>query len=694
MKVKTFAAVSAVASAVNPLSQVIDLLNSQSGKITAEGEKEAKVFKEFFEWCDDAAANLRFEIKTATAKKEELEATIAKSASDIEEGETKIEELAASIAKGEADLKAITEIREKERAEFQAAETELVETVDALDRAIAIIGREMAKNPAAFAQFDTSNLDKLAKSLSTIMDAASLASSDKSKLMALVQSQQGDEADEEDLSFGAPAAAVYKSKSGGIMDVLEDLKEKAESELADLRKAEGNAKHNYEMTKQSLVDQSDADDKDLSDEKAAKAAAEETKATAEGDLAVTTKDLANANSGLETANGNCMTVAGDHEATVAARKEELGVIATAIKILKETSDGAASQTYSFFQVESSLHTRADLANIEVVTAVKKLAKQQHSAALSQLASRIEAVVRYGASAGEDPFAKVKELISNMIAKLEKEAGDDATEKAYCDEEMAKTEAKKQELDYDLETLTSKIDRAASASAKLKEEVKELQAELAELQSTQIKMDKIRAEESADYMQAKTDLELGLKGVGKALEVLRDYYGGGAAFIENDNVGDFMQQPAVPEQHTKSTGAGQSIINMLEVVESDFSKNLATEEAEEADSQVVYDKTTQENKVTKTMKEQDVKYKTQEFKSLDKTITELTSDKDTASTELSAVMEYYGKLKDRCVAKPETYAERARRRDAEIVGLKDALSILEEETAFVQRKKGRGHAFLG
>merc|ERR1719162_869739 len=410
------------------------------------------------------------------------------------------------------------------------------------------------------------------------------------------------------------------------MDVLEDLKEKAESELAELRKAEGNAKHNFEMTKQSLVDQDSADNKDLADEKSGKASAEETKATAEGDLAVTTKDLSNANSGLETATGDCMSVAADHEATVAARTEELGVIATAIKILKETASGAGGQTYSFFQVGSSLHTRSDLANIEVVTVVKKLAKQQHSAALSQLASRIEAVVRYGASAGEDPFAKVKELITGMISKLEKEAGDDATEKAYCDEEMAKTQAKKEDLDYDIESLTSKLDKSASASAKLKEEVKELQAELAQLQSTQINMDKIRAEQSADYMQTKTDLELGLKGVGKALGVLRDYYGGGAAFIENDNFNDFMQQPAMPEKHAKSTGAGQSIINMLEVVESDFSKNLATEEADSAN---VYDKTTQENKVSKTMKQQDVKYKTQEFKGLDKSITELSSDKDTA-----------------------------------------------------------------
>ena len=46
----------------------------------------------------------------------------------------------------------------------------------------------------------------------------------------------------------------------------------------------------------------------------------------------------------------------------------------------------------------------------------------------------------------DAFAKIKGLVNDMIAKLEKEAEEDAAEKAYCEEEMAKTEAKKQELD--------------------------------------------------------------------------------------------------------------------------------------------------------------------------------------------------------------------------------------------------------
>merc|ERR550537_153344 len=151
---------------------------------------------------------------------------------------------------------------------------------------------------------------------------------------------------------------------------------------------------------------------------------------------------------------------------------------------------------------------------------------------------------------------------------------------------------------------------------------------------------------------------------------------------------------MPEQHSKAEGAGGSIIGILEVVESDFAKNLATEETEEADAEAEYEKTTQANAVTKTLKDQDVKYKTAEYKALDKEITTLTSDRDTKDAELSAVLEYYEKVKDRCIAKAETYEERKERREAEIAGLKQALEVLESDTAFVQRKRrGRSAGFL-
>merc|ERR1719486_1387152 len=88
---------------------------------------------------------------------------------------------------------------------------------------------------------------------------------------------------------------------------------------------------------------------------------------------------------------------------------------------------------------------------------------------------------------------------------------------------------------------------------------------------------------------------------------------------------------------------------------------------------------------KTTKEQDVKYKTKEYTALDKSVAELSGDRDGEQTELDAVLEYYEKIKDRCVAKPEPYEERKKRREAEIAGLKDALSILEGQAFFLQRR---------
>jgi len=657
----------------NPLSKVFELMDDCATKVRAEGEAEAKAYKEYFAWCDDTARNAQFQIKTAKSEKEELEAKIGELSSNIGASTTKIEELTGSIAGDSKDLDEATAIRDKEAAEFSKAEAELVDTVDTLDRAVSVLEREMAKNPAAFAQIDTRNTKAMIQALNAVVEAAAFSGSDKNKLVALVQAQQG--TDDDDSEFGAPAAAVYESKSGGIVDVLNDMKDKASSELDDVRKAETSAKHNFNMLRQSLEDQIKADTTDMDQEKSAKAAAEEGRATAQGDLSVTTKELSSAEEDLATASANCMQTAADHEATVAARNEELKVIATAKKILEETTSGGAEQSYSFLQVR----TRTDLKNSEVVTLVRHLAHTHHSAALAQLASRIEAVARYGSAAGEDPFAKIKGMIADMIGKLETEAEDDATEKAYCDEEMAKTEAKKSELEDDVAKLTSKVDQASATSAKRKAQVKELQAQLAALAKEQAEMDRIRSEQNADYLKAKSDLTLAVGGVQKALGVLRDYYGGAAAFFQEE-------QPAMPEKHEKSTGAGQSIIGILEVCESDFSKSLAKEETEEADSASEYDSQTQENKLAKTQMDQGVKYKTQEFKSLDKEIADLSSDRDTMNTELSAVNEYYSKLRERCVAKPESYEDRKARREAEISGLKEALDILESETAFVQRKR--------
>ena len=67
-------------------------------------------------------------------------------------------------------------------------------------------------------------------------------------------------------------------------------------------------------------------------------------------------------------------------------------------------------------------------------------KSKHSGALSQLASRIAAVMKFGA--GARPFAKVKGLITELINRLQSEASSEANRKSYCDEETSKATEEK------------------------------------------------------------------------------------------------------------------------------------------------------------------------------------------------------------------------------------------------------------
>merc|ERR1719217_1669010 len=106
----------------NPISKVIELLSALEAKIMKDGEAEAKSYKDFFEWCDDAAKEHGFVMKTESAKKEKLDATITEAKSDIEAADEKIGELSATISEDEADLKAATAIREKEKKAFQGEE--------------------------------------------------------------------------------------------------------------------------------------------------------------------------------------------------------------------------------------------------------------------------------------------------------------------------------------------------------------------------------------------------------------------------------------------------------------------------------------------------------------------------------------------------------------------------------------------
>ena len=120
-------------------------------------------------------------------------------------------------------------------------------------------------------------------------------------------------------------------------------------------------------------------------------------------------------------------------------------------------------------VINRLQISTDLKGFDMVTAVRWLAKQEHSAALAQLGSHISAIMKFGARADDDPFVQVKDLIMNF-SRLQEEASSEA----YRDEETLE-DTEKEDLEADFAEHSSKLEAAVARSIDLDGEISALQS---------------------------------------------------------------------------------------------------------------------------------------------------------------------------------------------------------------------------
>jgi len=487
------------------------------------------------------------------------------------------------------------------------------------------------------------------------------------------------ESEDDDLSFDQPQAKMvaYESSSGGIVTAIEEMQGKAEDTLSDLRKKEMQATHSYEMIKGGLEGEIKNSEDKLSTAKSANAAATEAEGKASAELVETQKTKAADEEYAATLKGECETKAAEWAERQKSATEEMAVIEKAKEIL-------TSGVKAFVQVESKINkAHDDNANDDddeddrtadrrekVVSLLKDLAGKHHSYALTQMA----------AMARSDPFVKIRGLIEDMIAKLLKEAQEEATQKAFCDEEIGKSTKAQEEKQSKVDEYTTRIDKASSTIAQLTEDVKELEAEVAEIDKAQAEASEIRTKENTDYIKASTDFKESAEAVAKAIEVLKSFYEG--SFVQISTKTDAKQ----PDFGSAKSDTAHTIIAVLEMSEEDFTKLLAESEAAEDEAATAYKKLTDENKVSKASKLAEAKGKQSEIKSLSVELEHSKEDHASTSAELDAVLAYLDKLKPQCEEKAMSYAEKKAAREAEIEGLKEALGILEGGLALVQGQR--------
>jgi len=637
-------------AAVSPVQKVIELCDELKGKVQGDLATEEKLMSEYTAYCDSESNAKEDAITSGKRTIGDLQAAISEASASIQSLTSETEELAAKIAAADKDLKEATGVRTSEHKDFSAAEAELVDTIDTLSRAIIVLKRGQT---SFLQQKGQDELKQLAQGLSKIVEASWVSSSQRSKVQSLLQASEGSE--DEDLSLAPQATtAAFESQGGGILDVLKDMQEKAEESLSSARKDEMSASHAYEMLKQSLDTELATMNKRMSAASAEKSSNEEAKASAEEEHAATQKSVDSDTKTLATLRQDCSNKAKEWDARQKSAAGEIAAIEKAKEIL---ADGVKV----FLQVTSKSTVRddsdADKRN-RVSALMRSLAAKDHVYALSQLAS----------AAQSDPFGKVRGLIESMIDRLTKQAAEEAEAKSFCDGEMQKSKAKQAELTASSDKHAARIEKASASKATLEQQTKQLQAEIAEMDAGQSEATKIRASEHEEYVQSSADQKQSAEAVANAIQVLGDYYNKAALFVQ-------VKSSQAPDFNAAKTDVAGTIMEMLEVAESDFTQMLAENEAQETEAQSSYDKLVQDNKVSRAAKTEEIKGNQGEAKSLDAALLNYKEDAATTAKELDAVLSYLDKLKPQCETKVMTYAERVARREAEIEGLKQALEIL-------------------
>jgi hypothetical protein len=648
-----FGLVTASAVEVTPVQKVIQLLNGMLEKGKKGKHDEQVQFAAYKQFCEDTSVEKKRSIEEASQQIDMLKADIAKATADVSQLGKEIAELDEDVSIWNGDNKAATSVRDIEKADYDATHKDYSESVDALQRAIAVLKKQAhdRKQKESLAQVVA------LKHLSLIPEKA------KKIINAFLSTEESDD------ESAAPEANAYEFQSHGVVEMLEKLVDKFIDERSTLEKEEMNSKHAYDMLMQDLAAQISQAETDRGEKAESKAKTLQAKASDTGDLQDTTTSKAADSKYLGDLTATCGTKAGDFEARQQLRAEEIQAIEKAIEILSSgaVAGNAEKHLPGLLQKASLAQLRSSgMSPSQQKTAfyLQEQAKRLNSRVLSALAVRVT----------DDPFSKVKKMIKDLIVRLMEEANEEAEHKGWCDTELTTNEQTRKEKTESVQMLTAEIDELQSSIAQLGEDLSELSKSVAELDKAMAQATEQRQSEKAENTDTIKDASDAQTAVAQALVVLKEFYAKAAEATS------FVQrQPDIFDSPYKGMGAESGgVVGMLEVIESDFARLEAETSSAEATAQKSYDGFMTDSKVDKAQKNTDSEHKTAKKQDQEQALTVKRSDLEGTQKELDAAMAYYDKLKPSCVDSGVSYEDRVGRRKEEIESLQEALRILNGE----------------
>eukprot|EP00929_Paragymnodinium_shiwhaense_P122868 TRINITY_DN960_c0_g1_i1.p1 TRINITY_DN960_c0_g1~~TRINITY_DN960_c0_g1_i1.p1 ORF type:complete len:732 (-),score=320.84 TRINITY_DN960_c0_g1_i1:83-2278(-) len=684
------------------VNKVIEMLEGLQKQVLDEGETEAKTYNKFSCFCKDTISEKHDSIQTGEDEKTSLSTAIEEASTRRTELDTQIEELQADITEAEKKMKEAVEKRNEELKVYERNSADLSGALDALKGAIAAL---KASKPAFIQVKDLQS--QLQKAM-LMAEALGLGGATSNKVVtALLQESPGPDIPMED----------YKFHSDDVVSMLEKLETDFRAEKTRVDEDESKAAADHDTFMQEQKDIVKDKTKEMEDAQKTKAEKQAKIATDSEQLSVVAATVLDDQKYLQELAIMCNEKAMTWDQRTKVRQDELSALTSAITIIKEEvgekttaatirfaqqgvavrvaqavaknpaameameadAEAADDEAPSFLQQNAGFLARVqprDGAREALVSMLRNKGEQLKSTLLASLVSH----------AMEDPFAKVRLLIQELIERLLKEAGNEANQKGWCDKSIKDA---KQKRDYAAEAVAEHNAAMAELEAlrdKLTEETTVLKAEIKDLENKTKVAEEMRAAEKAENEETIKVAGEGLDAVSRAIDILDKFYKTAAkekVFLQTKQ-GPGSDAPDAgfdSGEAYKGAGAGAGgVIGMLEVIKSDFERTVSETESAEKAAEQEHLKFMTDTGISIAQKTEAEKQKTSELVAAEGSLEEHSDGLNSENEILNGAIKELLDLQPACVDTAMSYEERVARREDEIGALKKGLCILENFNA--------------
>merc|ERR1719247_214948 len=636
-------------------------------QLEKEAEEDEEIYDKMACWCETndkektkSIADAEARISDLTTKIEELTASSARL-------NTEIKNLEKEVAENQAALDKATAIRQKQLAEFNEEEKDLLESISALKSAVTVLSKHNS-----LIQMPRSHIVGVAATVQNEMQkhasllTGTLTHTQRKMVSSFIQSP-------EDYFDAEPTfKQSYALQSGEIFGILKQMKETFETNLSSSQKEEMANQAAYEDLKAAKLaeiaagnEQKDTKTQELADTDSALAQAKQ-------DLEDTRNSLSADQKFLMNLKETCQMTDAEWEERQKARQEEISGCSEALAILSsDDAHDTFTKTFNFVQVRRQQeYSKRDAAAKVLFTAAKTYANPQ----LATLATQVRL----------DAFTKVKAAIDEMVTALLKEKEDEIKHKDFCTDGLNQNEREQELKARDIDELEAKIADLTSTIDELTKSIATLTSEIAEMQTQLKRAGEDREKENADFQLTIADQRETQKLLTNALNVLKAVFDK-KSFVQT-------KEPAGPppppgfKKYEQSSGAG-GVMGMIQQIIADAKQLEADAIKAETDSQKAYETFVKDTNGSIEEKNRDITNKSSEKATAEADKTASEEAKETAMNEQQQNKNEEADLHKSCDFVLKNFDIRQAARDQEVEALRQAKAILSGAsfTAFLQKR---------